>query len=547
MGWLAVPREESAMSREPAVPRTTSWTRRRLAPRRGVGHPLSALRVTVVLLGMALLVPGVAVAASPRAPVPSGSWLYPNGDLANTRDATGAVISSANVSELKEAWSFRLTGKSATNVLGAGSMTSVPIVANGLVYIQDQESNVYALELGTGKLRWEYRLNEPLLSGPGPNGVAVAQGTVFGASPTTVFALNAVTGRRIWVDRRLLKRGQGTFGIQPQVADGRVYLASQYGSGPGGGVLLALNASTGKLLWKFNTVSGPETGVKKLGAGSGGAWETPLVGTDGSVTYGIGNPYQTAALAIKYPSKDLYTNSDVNLSAATGRLRWYYQGAPDDFYDHDMQASPIAAQVNGTPAVIGGGKLGFVYAMNAETGALLWKTAVGAHNGHDTDSVQALEHRSKLKAPYTYLPGALGGMLSNMALAGDSVYVVTIDLPFRMKSLSTVLGVPDGPESGEIEALSVSTGQVEWDTKVTGLPLGAATVAGNLVFTTLFNGTLLALDRATGAIVYRRQLPAPTNAPIAIAGNTVLVPIGAPATSKTKPRGKPQLVAYTVP
>lgn len=118
--------------------------------------------------------------------------------------------------------------------------------------------------------------------------------------------------------------------------------------------------------------------------------------------------------------------------------------------------------------------------MNAETGALLWKAAVGAHNGHDTDSVQALGHWSKLEAPYTYLPGALGGILSNMALARNGVYVMSVDLPFRMKSLSTLLGAPDGPESGEIEALNLSTGHVEWDTKVSGLPLGAATVAGNL-------------------------------------------------------------------
>ena len=520
---------------------------KRLASRGAVSRRPSALMIAVLLVGLALLVPGVAEAASPSASVPSGSWPYPNGDLANTRDATGAVISSANVSDLKKAWSFNLTGKGATSVFGAGSLTSVPIAVNGVVYIQDQESNVYALDLSTGKLRWEYRLNQPLLSGPGPNGVAVANGTVFGASPSTVFALNATTGRPVWVDRHLLKRGQGTFGIQPQVADGRVYLGSQYGSGPGGGVLLGLNAATGKLLWTFNTVSGPEKGVKALGLGSGGAWETPLVGADGSVTFGIGNPYQSAAAAIKYPSKDLYTNSDVNLSAATGKLRWYYQGVPDDFYDHDMQASPIAAEVNGVPAVIGGGKVGYVYAMNAETGVLLWKTPVGAHDGHDNDSRQALEHQSKLKAPYTYLPGGLGGMLSNMALAGNSIYVVTVDLPFRINSLSTVLGLPDGPEAGEIEALSLSTGQVEWDTKVSDLPLGAATVSGNLVFTTLINGTLLALNRTTGAIVYRHQLPSSTNAPIAIAGNTVLVPLGALKISKTKPRGKPQLVAYTVP
>lgn len=520
---------------------------RRASSRGAVSRRTSALMIPVLLIGLALLGPGVAQAASPTASVPSGSWPYPNGDLANTRDATGAVISSANVSDLQEAWSFDLTGKGATSVFGAGSLTSVPIVVDGVVYLQDQESNVYALDLNSGKLRWEYRLNQPVRSGPGPNGVAVANGTVFGASPTTVFALNATTGRPVWIDRHLLKHGQGTFGIQPQVEDGRVYLGSQYGSGPGGGVLLGLNAATGKLLWTFNTVSGPEKGVKALGLGSGGVWETPLIGADGSVTFGIGNPYQSAAEAIQYPSKDLYTNSDVNLSAATGKLRWYYQSVPDDFYDHDMQASPIAADVNGVPAVIGGGKVGYVYAMNAETGSLLWKTPVGAHDGHDNDSRQALEHQSKLKAPFTYLPGGIGGMLSNMALAGNTVYVATIDLPFRIKSLSTVLGVPDGAETGEIEALSLSTGQVEWDTKVSDLPLGAATVSGNLVFTTLINGTLLALNSTTGAIVYRHQLPASTNAPIAIAGNTVLVPLGAVKISKTKPRGKPQLVALTVP
>jgi outer membrane protein assembly factor BamB len=522
------------MSKRPAAPRAN---RLRCA----------ALLISLLSVGMALLAPGVAAAASTGASVPSGSWPYPNGDLANSRDATGAVISSANVSALKQAWSFTLTGKGATSVGNEGALTAVPIVVNGVVYIQDQESNVYALNFSTGKLRWEYRLDQPLKSGPGPNGVAVATGTVFGASPTTVFALDAATGRTIWVDRHLLKSGEGTFGIQPQVADGRVYLASQYGSGSGGGVLLGLNASTGKLLWRFNTVLGLDKGVKALGLGAGGAWETPLVGADGSVTFGIGNPYQSAASAIKYPSKILYTDSDVNLSGATGKLNWYYQGVPDDFKDYDMQASPIAADVNGVPAVIGGGKMGYVYAMNAQTGGLIWKTPVGVHDGHDNDSLQALEHRSKLKVPYTYEPGPVGGILTNMALAGNSIYVVTDDWPFRAKTLSTVLGVPAGAEAGEIEALSLSTGKVEWATKVSDLPLGAATVSGDLVFTTLYHGTLIALNSTTGAIVYRHQLPTSTNAPLAIAGNTVLVPAGGPQTSKAKERGKPQLVAYTLP
>ncbi len=47
---------------------------------------------------------------------------------------------------------------------------------------------------------------------------------------------------------------------------------------------MALNAATGRRLWTFNTVIGQGAGVQALGLGSGGAWEPPLVGSDGSVT-----------------------------------------------------------------------------------------------------------------------------------------------------------------------------------------------------------------------------------------------------------------------
>ena len=73
------------------------------------------------------------------------------------------------------------------------------------------------------------------------------------------------------------------------------------------------------------------------------------------------------------------------------------------------------------------------------------------------------------------------------------------------------------------------------------------TVSNNLVFTTLWNGTLIALNRSTGAIVYRHTLPTTTNAPLAVFGNTVLVPAGGPETSATGGGGDPQLVAYTLP
>ena len=45
--------------------------------------------------------------------------------------------------------------------------------------------------------------------------------------------------------------------------------------------------------------------------------------------------------------------------------------------------------------------------MNAETGKLIWKTPVGEHNGHDNDSLQALEHASTAKAPTRSCPDRL--------------------------------------------------------------------------------------------------------------------------------------------
>ncbi len=496
------------------------------------------------LLAGSALIPAVSGAAG------TPSWAYSNGDLANTRDAVTSTITVANVGKLKKLWSYTLTGKATKNVGGYGTLAANPIVQNGVVYMQDLSSNVYALSLATGRLEWKYQLNLPEKSGPGPNGVAVANGMVYGIAPNLVFALNAANGHKVWADKTLLNSGQGTFGIQPQVANGDVFLASQYGSGKGGGILLALKASNGHELWKFNTMTGPEPGVQSLGLGAGGAWETPLVNTNGSVTFGIGNPYQSVGNAYSEPAKLLYSDSDVTLNATTGKLRWYYQAVPNDFKDYDMQASPIAASENGTSVVIGGGKMGYVYEMNATTGALLWKTAVGIHNGHDNQSLNALKAKGKLplKLPFTFLPGAFGGIVTNMAYADNTIYAAVMNLPIQFTAADQVDNGPPGKnikEGGDMVALNATTGAIEWSTKVDGLPDGDATVSNNLVFAPLFEGKLVALNRSTGAVVFTQQLPRTDNSPIAIAGNTIIVPVGGPKDKTLS--GKSQIIAYAVP
>ena len=66
---------------------------------------------------------------------------------------------------------------------------------------------MYALSLATGRLRWEYRCDQPEKSGPGPNGVAVAGGKVYGLTPTAAFAVSAATGRTVWAKSDLLRTG----------------------------------------------------------------------------------------------------------------------------------------------------------------------------------------------------------------------------------------------------------------------------------------------------------------------------------------------------
>jgi alcohol dehydrogenase (cytochrome c) len=152
----------------------------------------------------------------------------------------------------------------------------------------------------------------------------------------------------------------------------------------------------------------------------------------------------------------------------------------------------------------------------------------------------------KLKLPLIFEPGAYGGILTNMSEADNTVYVATCNLKFIDTKKDTVDGLPDNDSvSGDVEALNLVTGKVEWDTKVNGLPLGATTVSNNLVFTTLFQGELLGFNRSTGAIVYQGKLPDTTNSTIAIAGNTVIVLAGGPKAEGQS--GVSKIVAYVAP
>jgi outer membrane protein assembly factor BamB len=169
---------------------------------------------------------------------------------------------------------------------------------------------------------------------------------------------------------------------------------------------------------------------------------------------------------------------------------------------------------------------------------------VGKHNGHDDDSVLALHHRFHPKYPYRVFPGDLGGIETNAASDGKVAYVSTVNLYQTRPGPSAVIAgqQPFGQATGDEVAVDLATGKILWSTKLPSPPFGAATISNDLVFTTTYNGRVIAFSRATGKIVWQGKLPGGSNSPLVIQGNTLIA-----ATSLGGGKAKPQIDAWQLP
>jgi alcohol dehydrogenase (cytochrome c) len=483
-------------------------------------------------------VTGTAPAATGQ---PAAGWTQPNANLASTRYVTSA-ITSANVSKLGVAWTVPLT-MNTTHTDGAYATT--PVIVNGVVYVQDLDSNVFAISLATGKVLWTHDYDS--LNG-GPDGVNVVGGVVYAATATAAVALDAATGAQLW-SRTLVGNDHEGIAMAPGFDHGTVYVSTvpanvtvQYGAG-GQGILWALNAETGAPEWSWNQ---DQNLWGNPGVNSGaGLWYTPSFDAQGNIYLGIANPapiFGTTSypLGSSRPGPDLYTDSVVKLSPA-GKLLWYYQLTPHDLYDWDLQNPPVLTTANGRPVVIAGGKAGIMIELDAQTGKLLWQRPVGGHTGHENDGLLT-EHATPtshdpLPAKYCLEPSTYGGMLTQLASNGSTTFAAVNDFALP----ATPTGFTGGSIAsqfqaiedavGEMVAVNQDTGTVIWDTPLPSSPYGAATVTNDVVFTTTFKGDLYALDATTGAILVKTPLSAGTNAPVAVDGDYVIAGAGAALSS----------------
>ena len=478
-------------------------------------------------------------------------WPTYHGNLAATRATTSTTISRENVATLGVAWNFPITTPG-----GFGAVTANPVVIGDTVYIQDMQSNVYALDRATGTQKW--RTDYDITQVGGPNGVAVGYGLVFGSSggDGKLFALDAATGEEVW-RVQLTNNPSESVGHAPAIFDSIVY-ASTFPNGAGGGaykggtkgIIYALNARTGATLWQWDTTAGTESGnlwgQPRVNSG-GGVWYPFSFDDEGHIYFAVGNPApfpgsEQQPEGSSRPGDNDYTNCMVSLDLTTGEIRWYRNYNPHDLFDLDFQNTPVVAtvEIDGTSRklAIGSGKIGIVAAVDADSGEEIWVASVGLH---ENDTLQDIPSGETV----IVYPGLNGGVQTPIAYADSRVFVpVNNESAAYTETGQTSGGDTWGTGSGEFIALDAATGEQLWANELPNLAVGGATVANDVVFTGSVDGIFRAYDVETGDELWTYTAPAGINATPAIAGDLVILPVAGPFFTENPPTPVFNIIAF---
>ena len=394
----------------------------------------------------------------------SAEWTTYQHDSAHSGYSAESQINTANAQTLAQAWSF-----------GTGDwVTGTPIVADGVVYIGSWDGKMYALRERDGSVVWSYNAStlpvDRCNTTYGIDSTAALSGgrLFFGNGLAQLTALNATTGQLIW--RNQLADAAQAFHIwaSPLVFDGKIYvgLASHCVNPCVTGRLVCVDANDGHVLWSFGTA--PE------GSLGGAVWSSAAVDAGRRMIYvGTGN-YCTGT--------DLHSSAIIALNADTGALLWRFKRLPaGDLNNLDFGASPVLFDISGQPAVAVPSKDGHCYALNRATGELIWDTVVTDGN-------------------------SIGGSIASPAAAFGKIF----------------FGATVQRTTGKVVALDQRDGRIVWQSALSAPVLGAAAVAGGVVFVGGADGALHAFDASTGSQLWS----APRNSMlggVSISGTSVFV------------------------
>jgi quinohemoprotein ethanol dehydrogenase len=490
-------------------------------------------------------------------------WITFGGAMNNQRFSTLNQINPSNVSSLKGAWMTRLGS-------GKGSKYRFepdPLVIDGVMYIPTGNDDIFALDAKTGRKIWEYfsdipQVNDLICCGWDNRGVGAGDGKIFsGQLDASMVALDQNTGKVLW--RTQLEDYRDGYSITgaTRYYDGLVFTGMSGGENGIQGRFYGMDAKTGQVLWRFNTVPNPgefgdhtwpmndpdpvKANIYKHGGGT--VWQAPAIDPElGMLYFSTGNagPWEGSLR----PGDSLFTSSILALDYKTGQYKWHFQEVHHEIWDFDLPSSPVLFEQSYDGQMRKGlyqsSKTGWVYFLDRTNGQPLIgidEVPVPQEPRQNTAATQPVPRGDAfvrqcpepdpnypvsgcIFTPYwdvpvlhyanagtNFDPTCYNPQLGYTYVTGlerDAVYQV-LDIPFVLGKRYTRVNslVPlDHNISSTFTAMDSRTNKIVWQERKGGeANKGSLCTASGLVFTGQADGNAIAYDAATGTKLWSFQ------------------------------------------
>lgn len=382
----------------------------------------------------------------------SGVWAMMGYDAKNNYfNPDEHTLNADNAGTLEEKWRFMVGG------FPAGA----PAIANGTVFVT-ATGGTYALRLDTGEMIW----NRDDIAGTASP--AYRDGALYvHAQDASLYRLDAKDGSTVWgpVRTYALKPCDGT--SSPILAKDKVLVGHSCGvaevtSGSADQVVArggveAFSLDDGSNVWTYYTV--PESGEN-----GAMVWSSVAIDLEAGVVFaGTGNNYTMSGE---------HSDAIHAIDLATGERKWFQQVRTGDTWsftnpttgpDFDFGANPILAEVDGKKIVADGDKGGTFWALDRETGQILWSRTDLSSSHNQTN----------------------GGVLNNGGFDGKHFYVVS----------------NQDPNSAQLHALNPSDGTDAWDPQMINTHVWGAPSIANGILATPAGSALNIYNAATGEML----------------------------------------------
>jgi polyvinyl alcohol dehydrogenase (cytochrome) len=338
-------------------------------------------------------------AANPPIRAAATDWNGYGRTPASSRFQPNTGLNAKNVERLKVKWAFSL----------AGGRAGQPTIVGDRMFLTTFAGDVFSLDAKTGCVYWRKAIGSPMRASPlvvrrpgeSPSGWVM----YVGDFNRDFRALDAMTGAELWktnLDAHPLSMLTGG----PAILGDRIYVPissseevtgdlASYSCCTFGGKLAALDAKSGRLVWKTAVLDPKPTrknaaGTQLYGPAGAAIWSQPTIDAKrGQVYVTTGDSYTE----VDAPTSDAV----VAIGLADGKIRWVRQTLKADNFliacgprrgvncplgtlgpDVDYGSSPILFSLpTGKQVVIAGQKSGLVSGIDPDTGAALWQTQVG--------------------------------------------------------------------------------------------------------------------------------------------------------------------------